>query len=750
MMKNTVILSLITLVLFPISLFAWSGSGTADDPIRISSETDLRTLSTNVQSGTTYEGMYIVLDNDIQMSSTNFNPIGTDYTKSFRGNFDGQCHTISNLQVSGFKWAGLFGLVCGETAVIKNVIVTQSSISSNASGGAAGGIVGKLGEVYSSSNQTNGSWTMANATCTGCMVTNSTISAISYAGGVVGWAFVVSDHDEYKAQVSGCYSANNSITATNNRNGYAGGVVGNESNGSSSNNATTSNAIDGNTVAGQKGSGEVGGGNVSNTDDNFDLSTEEGRKKALESGAFAIDANGNITTAAAKEAEDKKLEEEMQEISAGGFKLYVNTWNFVGSVGSTFNVFNNNNGSVLESNGEAASADIAALDYNYTANTWSEDYLFAKDNMTRGRGYFVYVFDKTVPSDWTQENPQGEQLTNSNGYVTLSSTINYSDDNLSITDLALDCQGSAYQNGYWYALSNPFDTYLTKAEILEGITNESGTVVYTYNATSGSYGSWEEAKAVMPGQGFMVSRNSAGTLEGVISKPSHSAKKKESTDIKDFSRIAFTAQSNNSTKNVYARYQYNNEVSNGFDNFDSYVMLSSYSDIAEPYFVVEQRNLYINEFESLPYECPINFHASKESETEFYISNNPEDIEISIVDLVDNSQTVISDGTKFTFTAYEGENEGRFLIKFAPSKNVSLTEVTDSEINVNIYNNNKEIFINGENLTHIQVINSLGQTVYNKNISGNSYSCNLNTPSGAYIVKIQTLNGTKTQKIIVK
>ncbi|MCF0209759.1 MAG: T9SS type A sorting domain-containing protein, partial [Bacteroidales bacterium] len=67
-----------------------------------------------------------------------------------------------------------------------------------------------------------------------------------------------------------------------------------------------------------------------------------------------------------------------------------------------------------------------------------------------------------------------------------------------------------------------------------------------------------------------------------------------------------------------------------------------------------------------------------------------------------------------------------------------------------IWNNNREISINGKDLKKVEVYNALGQKVYEDQISGNSHTFNLNTIQGAYIIKAYDQNKlSKTAKITI-
>ena len=89
----------------------------------IVSEEGLWSLADHVNSGTkainTFAGKTFKLGVDIDLKNQDWTPIGSGFT--FDGTFDGDGHTIKNLNVNVSELAGLFGSVHG---TIKNVKVT--------------------------------------------------------------------------------------------------------------------------------------------------------------------------------------------------------------------------------------------------------------------------------------------------------------------------------------------------------------------------------------------------------------------------------------------------------------------------------------------------------------------------------------------------------------------------------------------------------------------------------------------------
>ena len=99
-------------------------------------------------------------------SGTNWTPIGNDKETPYNGEFDGQGHTISGLNVTtGNQDTGMFGVLSSD-AEVKNLHL--ENLIGNGSF-RVGGIAGAN-----------------NGTITGCMVTG-TVSGANYVGGVVGY-----------------------------------------------------------------------------------------------------------------------------------------------------------------------------------------------------------------------------------------------------------------------------------------------------------------------------------------------------------------------------------------------------------------------------------------------------------------------------------------------------------------------------------------------------------------------------------
>ncbi len=127
------------------------GSGTEDDPYRISAATGLVVLGLALENGNSFEGIYLEQQCDIDMVryyNKGLDPIAHSKQTPFKGNYDGGGYAIKNYAVryvdktgvpTGAELpAGLFGYVCGAT--FRNVTMLNPQIYGGTSSGAIVGV----------------------------------------------------------------------------------------------------------------------------------------------------------------------------------------------------------------------------------------------------------------------------------------------------------------------------------------------------------------------------------------------------------------------------------------------------------------------------------------------------------------------------------------------------------------------------------------------------------------------------------
>ena len=157
-----------------------SASGVSIDGTTVSvlNAAGLAYIAQQVNNGTYYTGYTIQQAADIDMSGHYWEPIGysdvacsTTTTRAFKGNYDGQYYTISNLKtVLPYDCVGMFGCVDGGT--ITNTFVVSGNFNCTTSG-YMGGLVGQM---------TNGTITNSEAAVT------MTGGSGTYIGGLAGEA----------------------------------------------------------------------------------------------------------------------------------------------------------------------------------------------------------------------------------------------------------------------------------------------------------------------------------------------------------------------------------------------------------------------------------------------------------------------------------------------------------------------------------------------------------------------------------
>ena len=212
---------------------AWAD--TDGKTISISSGAELQKLAELTNAGNDTTGRTFTLTADIDMAEegiTNFTPIGNSTSNTFKGVFDGQGYTISNLTInSSDEYVGLFGHIYNST--ISNVNLDNISIEHNYKNGYTGSLVGRANRVTISSCSVSGKITgnspyvgglggivANNSIVTKCSADIELNNTNPYNGVTVGGLIATS-----KSTISEC-TASGSITVNNSRMENVGGFIG--------------------------------------------------------------------------------------------------------------------------------------------------------------------------------------------------------------------------------------------------------------------------------------------------------------------------------------------------------------------------------------------------------------------------------------------------------------------------------------------------------------------------------------------
>ena len=194
--------------------YYYSDAGSEENPYIIDSEDALARIAPIVNSGMSdFVGKHFSLICDLDLSGRNWTPIGTT-DRPFRGNFNGNNHTISNLTVNNPSgdYNGLFGYVEGlihepggidpGCDYIRNFVVKNANVRGrNYTGGVAGHVLGQL--IFEN-----------------VILDGATVEGADYTSGFIGFAegiqIWIASMDAYSPlDVQNCLFINGSVTANN-------------------------------------------------------------------------------------------------------------------------------------------------------------------------------------------------------------------------------------------------------------------------------------------------------------------------------------------------------------------------------------------------------------------------------------------------------------------------------------------------------------------------------------------------------
>ena len=242
------------------------GSGTKEDPWRIENAEQLAYLAQQVNNGTNYRGKHFLLVSDLDLSVKEWTPIGT-YSNSFWGGFDGGGRTITGMTITGKEneYVGLFGACYNFTApssYIKSVTVKRANISGHSFVGAIAGAGANISDCYSIENTIYASRCVGGVcgsligNISGCY-NSSSVKGNSTAGGIMGSASY--EGRDGNGVVQYCY--NIGAVTVSQQDSSVGGITG-----ASANRYNISNCLNCGKIT---GNGKNVGGIAGSTDSNY-------------------------------------------------------------------------------------------------------------------------------------------------------------------------------------------------------------------------------------------------------------------------------------------------------------------------------------------------------------------------------------------------------------------------------------------------------------------------------------------------
>jgi hypothetical protein len=190
-----------------------TGAGTSASPYLIKSASDWNTFAANVESGVTYAGKYVKLNNNITVSTM----VGKE-SAPFMGTFDGGGKTLNVNIVSTTtgstrdeQGVAPFHFICD--AVIKDLTVTGSITSANKF---ASGLVGYTSNTSKKTTE-----------ITNCVVKPTITVQNNYIGGIIGYMFYEysGSYRDCKLYLTNCVFAGTIQSANDEKRSSIGGIL---------------------------------------------------------------------------------------------------------------------------------------------------------------------------------------------------------------------------------------------------------------------------------------------------------------------------------------------------------------------------------------------------------------------------------------------------------------------------------------------------------------------------------------------
>ena len=606
----------------------------------------------------------------------------------------------------------------------------------------AGGICGSIGNGKGANNEEpNASGAASNATFTGCY-TNAEVTATGdngYAAGIVN--STNTNNRNGGAKVDNSYAAGTTTAEKTTRvsqSNNASSTTTNKTNNDISTDALNNGLADADKF--QEVNGEILPGNLCSTATEWETAKEGNYTDAStwKDGKFPANATTNITIkhqVTIPTGKTVTFKNGMTIGFAAGGKLIVadggnlinktgtaltatmqknvtkEKWNFIG-----LPIAGGEQGIGISPLAEVE-GDIWALQYNYTSNTWNDQYLHwnetSKSYIGAGEGIFAWPdADYTLNIDGTLVN--GDVSITKN--ITLASTTE--------------------TTGNWMALANPYPAAIKASTVANMV---QGQVWYSYDGTT-----WQTSTngTIPAGDGFFLNMTEAGE-QTVTFTPSmidgYATTTAKSTPAeRDFLTVSV---STNGYK-VPVMFAKNEAATAEYDIFDANKMFGN-GTVAEPYLICNDINLCKEEVNALPYTAIMNIKSGEAQSVEIIAENIPEGYSLTLID--NEEEITMNQGDTYTVNIASGENADRFKLKIG-EKNVSITNVEVAEA-LSIRNNNRNIIIEGGKNIKAEVYNTLGQKVCETTKRNFSLE---GVEAGAYVVKVQSGNAVQSHKMIIR
>jgi len=327
----------------------------------------------------------------------------------------------------------------------------------------------------------------------------------------------------------------------------------------------------------------------------------------------------------------------------------------------------------------------------------------------------------------------------------------------------------------WNLVGNPYPSYLKVQDFLNNTSNFSlmdanAVGIYGYDGTAQdgwtiyNLATTTPSTVITPGQGFFIDAIANGNMQFTPSMRTTGS----SDDFilgRDSSPLVFLKiEVSNATKNFTTNFYFNDNATLGLDpGYDAKVWNNIPPDFSIYSYLVENNTgeaIALQTFHSDDLgniTIPLGVNTPDNSQITFSINDMtvPDGINVYLEDTVQNTSTLLNDNS-YTLTPISPlVGTGRFYLRLVENQ----LSINDSSIleSLNVYSDyiNKSLVIESpiQQSIELHIFDVQGRLVKNLVLQLNSNKEVIdisNLTKGIYIVQLESLSGTKTQKVILK
>ena len=399
-------------------------------------------------------------------------------------------------------------------------------------------------------------------------------------------------------------------------------------------------------------------------------------------------------------------------------------------------------------------ANNIQLNTSTTPNTYGVGYY--DDTRAQGDKWVYYTVDDLITNSITFEKGKSYAISReTDGKITFTGTV-------TTTDVA-----TAINASEWNAVGNPFTAFLplntnSGANFINtnsSVFDPAYVATYSWSSTQNKYvaNSLVDAEvSLAPSEGFLI-KAAAGANVVNFNKNQRLIQPILGGNIQNMTSVTLTAR--NATRSVTTDINYINGANQGLDTgydignhgnaaFDVYTHLLANSTGID----FTTQSLPDSGYESMVISVGLRAVAGSEVYFSAESFNLPAGLTVFLEDIKEGTYVELKEGEEHLVNLTENEDGiGRFYLH---TKSATLKTNETNTSKIKIYNYQNELFINGivNGNLKVSLYNTTGLEVYATELKadGNNRITLPNLAAGIYIVRLNTVFGTKTKKIILK